>query len=329
LAQEELSSVSVIIPTYQARRELPGLWATLRQQSLQPQEVLVVDSSSPDGTAELASQLGARVLVIPKEEFNHGLTRTLAGRQARGQVLVYLTQDARLARPDSLARLVSALRGERVAMAYGRQLAPAGMGTLSAMHRLFNYHHRSYVFSYQDRQRFGLRTVFASNSFAAYRRRVLEQIGWFPDLPALEDVHAAARLLRAGYRIAYVAEALVFHAHPFSLKREFQRYLTIGRFYATQRWILEEFGLVEGEGRRYLLFALKHLARKPHLLGLFFLQAGVRYLAYRLGLLLGARQSVIPKRHQRSKLSLSGDIKTKIQTYRLPKSSPKITKRFL
>ncbi len=290
MVEKDLRKVSVIVPTFNARQELSALWASLNEQSLAPAEVLVVDSSSTDGTAELARKLGARVIVIPREEFNHGLTRTLAGKAASGPILVYLTQDARLAHPEALERLVSYLRRDGIAMAYGRQIAPPGFNPLAALHRLFNYTERSYVFSYEDRHRFGLRTVFASNSFAAYRREALERIGWFPALPALEDVHAAARFLKLGYRVAYVAEAQVFHAHAFSLKEEFRRYLTIGRFYANESWILEEFGRVEGEGRRYLLFALRHLRGYPHLLPGFFLQSLARYLGYRLGLLLGARE---------------------------------------
>ena len=289
MVEEGLKQISVIIPTLNAGKDLPGLFESLSIQTLKPREILVVDSSSSDGTAELARELGARVLSIPQEEFNHGLTRTLAGKAARGEVLVYLTQDARLAHPEALENLVSYLARDQVAMAYGRQIAPPGSSPLVALHRLFNYGDRSYILSYEDRYRFGLRTVFASNSFAGYRRQALERIGWFPALPASEDVHAAARFLKMGYRVAYVATACVYHAHDLSFREEFVRYLNIGRFYAAESWILEEFGHVEGEGRRYLFFALKHLCRHPHLLPAFFLRSLVRYLGYRLGLLLGPK----------------------------------------
>ena len=291
MAKENLKQISLIVPTLNASKNLPALFESLSAQTLPPLEILVVDSSSSDGTADLARKLGARVMSIPREDFNHGLTRTLAGKAARGDILVYLTQDARPAHPEALENLVSYLGQEKVAMAYGRQIAPPNVGPLATLHRLFNYADRSYIFSYEDRHRFGLRTVFASNSFAAYHRQALEQIGWFPALPASEDVYAAARFLKMGYRVAYVAEARVFHAHALSLKEEFRRYLAIGRFYAAEPWILEEFGQVEGEGRRYLFFALRHLRRHPHLLPAFFLRSLVRYLGYRLGLLLGPRKA--------------------------------------
>src|SRR6185312_14040809 len=92
-----LSRSMVIIPTLNAAREwlhsVPPLLA-----SIPAYRVLIVDSSSVDGTADLASSAGFRIHTIPRNEFNHGGTRQLAADLLPdAELLIYLTQDAVLA----------------------------------------------------------------------------------------------------------------------------------------------------------------------------------------------------------------------------------------
>ena len=58
-------SVSVILPTLNAAGEIAALLAALMDQTQPPEEILVVDSGSTDGTAELARAHGARVMSVP------------------------------------------------------------------------------------------------------------------------------------------------------------------------------------------------------------------------------------------------------------------------
>jgi len=198
--------------------------------------------------------------------------------------LVYLTQDARLAHKEALERLLAPLEDPRIAAAYGRQIAPKDKGLLSALHRAFNYPPQSRIISYADRHTLGLRAVFASNSFAAYKREALAQVGWFPALPSSEDMYVFAKILKQGFQVAYVAEARVFHAHRLRLREEFKRYAAIGAFHALHPWIIEEFGQAQGEGWKYLRFMSSQLLKRaPHYLPYFFWQTLIRYLGYHWG----------------------------------------------
>ena len=286
MADTDFYNFTVIIPTYRAERELPTLIKALKDQSLPPKEILVIDSSPDENTLKEAYSLGAKGLKIPPQCFNHGLTRTLAAQKARGEILVFLTQDALPAHHKSLERLLGAFSSPEIAAAYGRQLAPTSLGLWAELHRLYNYPDRSEVFSYEDRLKWGLRTVFFSNSFGAYRRKCLAQIGWFPKVPALEDVYAVASLMKRGWKVAYVAEAVVWHGHKLSLKEEFERYSKIGAFYRQHPWILKEYGKPLGEGGSYIRFAWKELGRrsKRYLFPLFLIRQLVRLLGYWKGL---------------------------------------------
>lgn len=59
-------------------------------------EILVIDSSSNDGTVELAASMGVEAIVIPQSEFNHGTTREMGRKLLGTDIICMLTQDAYL-----------------------------------------------------------------------------------------------------------------------------------------------------------------------------------------------------------------------------------------
>jgi rhamnosyltransferase len=131
-----------------------------------------------------------------------------------------------------------------------------------------------------------MKTVFLSDSFAAYRREALEKAGWIKDgLISSEDSYAGAKILLAGYDLAYVAEAAVYHSHSYTPLEEFRRYFDIGVFYNRERWILDTFGRVEGEGSRYIRSELRYLKAHHAYFRLpeFILRNGMKYLGFKLG----------------------------------------------
>src|SRR6202007_1280250 len=118
-------------------------------------------------------------------------------------ICVFLTQDAILAAPDSIGNLVSAFEDQQIALAYGRQLPHRNARPLETHARLFNYHTRHEVRSYSDKDKLGFKVFFCSNSFAAYRKSALSEIGGFPSDSIMgEDAIVSAKLLLGGYRVA-------------------------------------------------------------------------------------------------------------------------------
>jgi rhamnosyltransferase len=276
----------ILIPTLNASGFWKELWTSLQAQTLRPSEVLVLDSSSTDGTAELAKRDGCRVVTIPREEFRHGGTRQYAAKLVPcADVLVYLTQDSILADGSALSRLTAAFKDPSVGAAYGRQLPQTGANPMEAHARLFNYPPVSAIRSLEDSATMGFKAVFFSNSFGAYRRTALEQVGGFPEeLNFGEDTVVAARLLQSGWRIAYVAEALAYHSHAYSCCEEFRRYYEIGQLHGSQPWLLRDFGKVSGEGRRFVMSETQYLCRHaPWLIPEAMLRTGLKYLGYKRG----------------------------------------------
>ena len=280
-------TISVIIPTLNASALIEKQLTALKGQTVKPLEVMVIDSSSEDDTAELARSLGAEVVVIPKEKFDHGGTRTLGCRKARGDILVYLTQDALPVHRETVEKVVKPfLENGKVAASFGRQIPYPDATPFGAHLRLFNYPKESRTRGMEDKDRLGIRTAFMSNSFAGYRRKALQEIGGFKDALILgEDTCAGAKLLLAGYRIAYVAEAEVLHSHNYKMFQEFKRYFDVGVFHRSESWILETFGKASGEGLRYVLSEMNYLVKNGKWLSIprSVMANALKYAAYKLG----------------------------------------------
>jgi len=279
--------IAVIIPTYNASKYLSKLFKILRQQTVNINEIIIIDSSSTDNTVDIAKTYGAEIVIISKDEFDHGGTRTKAGKISKGDILIYLTQDALPYDEHTIENIVKPFQNdEKIGAALGRQL-PYPDATPFAKHlRLFNYPDKSYLRSIEDKEKYGLKACFCSNSFAAYRRAALEEIEWFKDnLIFGEDACAGAKLLLAGYKIAYMAEAKVYHSHNYTIVQELKRYFDLGVFHKSEHWLLEEFGRAEGEGKKYLKSELSFLfgKHKLYLLPEFIIRNGMKFLGYKLG----------------------------------------------
>lgn len=283
-----MSKVGLIIPTLNAGSLWESWLKAFAQQTRKPDYLLVIDSSSSDGTVALARAQGFEVQVISKSEFNHGGTRQFGVNMLpEMDIIVFLTQDALLAKPDAIERLLAAFVDQRVGAAYGRQLPHRGAGPIAAHARLFNYPAESQLRGIEDRARFGIKSVFMSNSFSAYRCSTLMQVGGFPtDTIMNEDTYVAGRMLMSGWKIAYCADAQVFHSHDYGFLDEFKRYFDIGVFHTHTAWLQQTFGGASGEGLRFVISEMRYLMKyAPWLIPSAVLRTGLKWLGFKLGAL--------------------------------------------
>jgi rhamnosyltransferase len=201
------------------------------------------------------------------------------------RILVFLTQDAILADNLSLRRLVDAFQDPKVVVAYGRQLPRPQANPLEAHARLYNYPESSEVRSGNDIDRLGIRAAFCSNSFAAYRRDVLMELGGFPRKQIMiEDSIVAAKALLDGWKVAYVAEATAIHSHGYTPAEEFSRYFDIGVAHSQNHALLSRFGTAHNEGARFLWSELRYLSKhKPTDIPTCLVRTALKLAGYRIG----------------------------------------------
>jgi len=276
---------AVIVPTWNAECHWPR-FAPALLACAPPSRVVIVDSESTDRTPELAKRDGFRILSCPQREFNHGGTRQWATQfTGDAEIVVFMTQDAILAGPDALQRLLTAFDDPDVAAAFGRQLARPGAGPIEVHGRAFNYPAESNIRSLASRETMRFKAIFLSNSFAAYRRTALDAVGGFPTNVILgEDTVTAAHLLLRGWKIYYVADAAVYHSHDYSAWQEFQRYFDTGVLHSRERWLHEEFGKTGDEGKRFLRSELAYLWKtRPSAIPSALMRTAAKLAGYRLG----------------------------------------------
>jgi rhamnosyltransferase len=277
--------VTVIIPTLNAGQYLPRLLQALRGQTVSF-ETLIIDSSSSDNTAAIAESFGAKIITIRREDFDHGGTRSLAVQQAGGDIIVFLTQDAMPANERAVENLIRPFERAEVGAAYGRQLPGPGASLFAEHIRLFKYPEAACVKSAADCDTYGIETPFLSDSFSAYRKKALQEIGLFKrGIIFAEDVYAGAKLILAGYSLAYVPEAAVYHSHNHTMAEECRRYFDTAVFYETEDWIGKAFGRNSGEAWRYMKSEFTYLRKHGNsfIIFEFFPRTALRVIGYGLG----------------------------------------------
>ncbi len=291
-------SVDVIIPLYKPGEELFRLLDMLNSQSQPINKIILMNTEEKNfdrliyGTDFWNRYKNVKVYHVSKVEFDHGKTRHLGVTKSDADFFVMLTQDAMPMDKELISRLTSPLTGQ-IAVSYARQLPGEQSDALECLSRSFNYPPQSRVKGLPDLQELGIKTYFCSNVCAAYRRDIYDKQGGFIRNTIFnEDMIYAAGVVKAGYQIAYVAEAEVIHAHNYNCMQQLRRNFDLG---VSQADCPEVFADVksESEGKKLVAEARRRFKAegKSSKLPGFYMQCAFKYLGY----LLGKHYRVLPR----------------------------------
>ncbi|MGU3415451.1 glycosyltransferase family 2 protein [Enterobacteriaceae bacterium C34A] len=250
-------------------------------------DVIVIDSQSKDNTQLIAKKYNYIVHEISSADFNHGGTRNLAMNLFSDKdYVIFLTQDAILANKSSVINLINYMSTNDLSAAYGKQLPHDDANAIAEHARYFNYGNESFINTQNNIAQRGIKTVFMSNSFSAYRVNDFHKIGGFPTNTILcEDMFFAAKAIVKGFRTGYCAEAVAHHSHNYTTLEEFKRYFDIGVFHHDEPWIKESFSGVSSEGTKFIKSEINFLTKKNFwmLFKAFTNNAG-KIIGYKIGL---------------------------------------------
>jgi len=232
--------VSILLPTRDGERDLARLLPLLGAQRVEGGlELLAIDTASSDKSVALLRAHGFEVQTIRVEEFGHGRTRNALAARARGEFLVFFSQDALPEGTDFVEKLVAPFADERIAGTYARILPHADDDALTARSVLVAPQAGSEpeLFELAPGQRLeelpvdqALRMLSFNNVASAIRARSLREIP-FPDVVFGEDFAWAARALAAGWKLRFTPECLVRHAHRYGPLAAFERYRVDAAFH--------------------------------------------------------------------------------------------------
>ena len=232
-----MRTIDIVCPIYKNLDQLERLYSLLQKQV----DVEIANYVFPltiSDDKELDEKIKAFLkehniiyFEVTKDEFSHSLTREKAIRDyCKSDVVVLCSQDVIFFEEHALSRISKAINDE-VVYAYGKQICTKK--TIERYIREKNYPKESQIISSDDIEKLQLMAFFASDAFSALNRKVFVKINGYQGYNVMmaEDMLYSKFVLDAGYKKAYVAEAVVEHSHKFTLKQLYNRYYETGKFH--------------------------------------------------------------------------------------------------
>ncbi|MCH7321355.1 glycosyltransferase family 2 protein [Solibacillus sp. MA9] len=216
--------VSVIVPVYNEEVIIRRTIKALLKSDYPLTEILVIDDGSKDRTAYIIKKYffhTPKVKLVQKENGGKASALNLGFQKALGDIIITSDADT-IFTPTAISELVKNFSDSRVA-------AVTGNCKIGNMHnQLLIWQHIEFVTTQNlDKRAFEeldcITVVSGSNS--AWRKSVIEQLGYFHHDTLAEDTELTIRILNAGHKIMYDDRAISYEESPETIK-EFvkQRY---------------------------------------------------------------------------------------------------------
>lgn len=246
-SSEQPISVSVVVPVRNEEQSLPTLIASLRAQTFQPAEVIIVDGGSTDRTVEVVRQLTTgddRFRLIEAGAATPGRGRNVGSKAARSSWLAYTDAGIRV-EPTWLERLVREVaRAPAPDVVYGNY-EPVTRTRFERAAAL------TYPAAPSERPGGRMRGPFIASSLV--RREVWQRVGGFPDLRAAEDLIFMERIEQQGFRIAWAPQATVWWQLQPTFATTFRKFVNYSRHNV---WAGRQRYWHYGLARQYLVAAI-------------------------------------------------------------------------
>jgi glycosyltransferase involved in cell wall biosynthesis len=201
--------VAVAVAVYNEEREIGDFLDALARQSRLPDEAVVVDDGSTDGTPAILFDYASRypwVRVLRQENKGPAAARNLAWKNTSAEIIVFSDGDC-VPETDWIVRLLAGFDSNAVGAVAGTYK------TLNPDKLLADFVGTEIAWKYRRQPAF----VDAHGSYnLAVRRKILEVLGGFKEIypkPSGEDWDLTYRISRE-HRIRFLPEAVVGHRHP-------------------------------------------------------------------------------------------------------------------
>ncbi len=214
-------SISVIIPTFNRRGKVLQAIASVLAQTCRPDEVIVVDDGSTDGSAAAIRKAFPAITVIRQENCGVSAARNTGIRAATGDWLTFLDSDDEW-KPEKLKKqLTYTIEREKFRVSQTDEIWIRNGRFVNPMKK----HEKKEGWFFKE----ALKLCLVSPSAVIIRSDVFREIGLFDEtLPACEDYDFWLRVL-AREPIGFLPEKLVIKhgGHPDQLSR---KYIAMDRF---------------------------------------------------------------------------------------------------
>ncbi|HMI55900.1 MAG TPA: glycosyltransferase family 2 protein, partial [Gemmatimonadaceae bacterium] len=198
------------MPAYNEADSIADTIRSLQAQTIQPEEIVVVDDCSSDSTAAVARALGVTVIQPPVNTGSKAGAQNFALAEVETKFTMAIDADTTLA-PDAIEKLLGALDAPDVAAACGF-VVPRSVRTLWERGRYIEY---LFAFSfYKQIQEYYQKPLIASGCFSIYRTdTLLAHNGWGTRTLA-EDMDLTWSFYEAGQKVRFVPAAVCYPIEP-------------------------------------------------------------------------------------------------------------------
>jgi len=220
-----MTTLSVLIVTYNSAPQLPACLNSLRNQTLQDFEIIVVDNASRDESAALIRSDYPEVnLIVSDSNLGFGNANNKALTVAQGSYLVLLNPDATLP-ANTLENALkyieenpdAGMGGGLLQGTQGARLFPSLLNDALTLSGLANRYSNSRFFGRFDRSwadpAQAVAVDWVPGAFAIIRRDLVDSIGLFDPRFFLyyEEVDLCRRIHEAGFKVYYWPDLVITH----------------------------------------------------------------------------------------------------------------------
>lgn len=205
--------ISVVIRTKNNADVIEMTLSALFSQSLQPAEVLVIDTGSTDQTLAILKKYPVRIKEIPSSDYYPGQVLNQGMQETRGSITVFLNSDAVMLSSLSLENLLAAFEDPYIQGVCARQIPRPDA---------YRWVKRDYAKAFPQTSHLPPWQPF-SMCFSAIRRSMWTVRPFYTDAWGSEDVEWAIALKKRGEKLAYAPTSLVMHSHNYTLPQLYGR----------------------------------------------------------------------------------------------------------
>lgn len=209
--------VSVIVPAYNEAAVIVNCVRSVLATTYQNIEVILVDDGSTDETAGIIRELSkadARIRWMSQDNAGKGAALNRGIRHSAGSILMFVDADG-IFSPGTIAEMLKGFESDRVGAVCGDD-RPVNLNRVQTRLLALISHLGTGVV------RRALSVIgclpIVSGNIGAFRRDVLEEIGYFREDTVGEDLELTWRVHAGGYQVAFQPHALVYAESPSTVR---------------------------------------------------------------------------------------------------------------
>ncbi|MDH3673238.1 MAG: glycosyltransferase family 2 protein [Gammaproteobacteria bacterium] len=204
------AGLTVIIPAYNEAALVGDTIRSLQSQTRPPEEIILVDDCSTDGTGDIGLRAGITVLRPPQNTGSKAGAQNFALPRVNTEFVMAIDADTTLA-PDAIDKLMESFDDPGIGAACGFVL-PRHVKSIWERGRYIEY---LFAFTfYKQVQDYYRRPLISSGCFSMYRTRTMRSYGGWPGRTLAEDMDLTWSFHQAGVGVRFVPEAVCYPVEP-------------------------------------------------------------------------------------------------------------------